>query len=86
MHSHHRRLDQLNCPELSVADSYFIGKRCSITGMAAIMLSIDECCTTMSPMVRTQYLSCISAVIGASHDEISAAQQRLHLLFVSNGD
>jgi hypothetical protein len=75
-------------PELSVADSYFIGTRSSIIGMAAVMHSIDECCTTMSPMVRTQYLNCISAVIGASHDigEISTAQKRLRLLFIANGD
>mmetsp|Transcript_30131 Transcript_30131/g.72819 ORF Transcript_30131/g.72819 Transcript_30131/m.72819 type:complete len:281 (+) Transcript_30131:90-932(+) len=73
--------------ELSVADSFFIAKPCSVTGLAAIINSLDECYATMPSTERSQYLNHISGVIGVrDNDEVLAAQRRLQLLSSVNGD
>eukprot|EP00571_Detonula_confervacea_P009599 CAMPEP_0172316580 /NCGR_PEP_ID=MMETSP1058-20130122/28739_1 /TAXON_ID=83371 /ORGANISM="Detonula confervacea, Strain CCMP 353" /LENGTH=235 /DNA_ID=CAMNT_0013030921 /DNA_START=127 /DNA_END=833 /DNA_ORIENTATION=- len=74
--------------ELSVADSFFIAKLSSVTGLAAIINSLDECnIPTMSPAIRADYLNCVSGAIGISHhnSQILAAQRRLRLLSKANG-
>ena len=73
--------------ELSVADSFFIAKPCSVTGLAAIINSLDGCYATMPSTERSQYLNHISGVIGVrDNDEVLAAQRRLQLLSSVNGD
>jgi len=73
--------------ELSVADSFFIAKPCSVTGLAAIINSLDGCYATMPSTERSQYLNHISGVIGVrDNDEVLAAQRRLQLSSSVNGD
>ena len=75
--------------ELSVADSFFIDKRPSVVGFAAMINSLDECDTTkMLPSAKKRYLSNISDAIGMSannYDEVLAARRRLRLLSMVNG-
>ena len=71
--------------ELSVADSFFIAKPPSMTGLAAIINSIDEC-NAMPNTERLQYLNHVSGAIGVQdNNEILAAQTRLRLLSLVNG-
>ena len=77
----------LYSPELSVADSFFVAKRPSIAGLAAIIISLDQCEMMIHPTERTNYLNDVSGAIGILHDddEILAAQRRLRLLSTVNG-
>jgi len=70
--------------ELSVADSFFVAKRPSVAGLAAIINSLDQC----DPAERANYLNDVSGAIGILHDddEILAAQRRLRLLSIVNGE
>ena len=73
--------------ELSVADSFFITRRSSATGLAAIMISLDQCNINLSPTKRANYLNDVSNAIGIAceDDEIRVAETRLRLLSIGNG-
>mmetsp|Transcript_19550 Transcript_19550/g.33598 ORF Transcript_19550/g.33598 Transcript_19550/m.33598 type:complete len:275 (+) Transcript_19550:96-920(+) len=73
--------------ELAVADSFFITKRPSVVGMAAILNSLDECEIKMHQADAENYLNSISNAIAISHNdaEIMAVRQRLRLLAAVNG-
>ena len=68
-------------PELSVADSYFIAKHPSVTALAAITNTFEDCnITTMTP-----YLNYVSDILRVpDQNETHAAQRRLRLLSVVN--
>jgi len=67
--------------ELSVADSYFIAKHPSVTALAAITNTFEDCnITTMTP-----YLNYVSDILRVpDQNETHAAQRRLRLLSVVN--
>ena len=72
--------------ELSVADSFFISKRPSVVGLAAIVNTLDECQPRIPPAIKTRYINSVSGAIGVlDNNEILAAQRRLRLLSLVNG-
>jgi len=74
--------------ELSVADSFFISKRSSVIGLAAISISLDQCRIKLPLIESNNYLKGVASAIGVSHNdaEILAAKRRLHLLSLANVD
>ena len=75
------------CLELSVADSFFISKRSSVIGFAAMINSLDDSTVTIPIMIKTRYMNTVSDALGVPYNsiEVVAAQRRLRLLAIVNG-
>lgn len=74
--------------ELSVADSFFIdGTLPSVTAFASILISLEECVTTLSSGAKNEYLQFVKRKIGISDRQtgtVMNAKNRLRLLKACN--
>eukprot|EP00569_Conticribra_weissflogii_P003500 CAMPEP_0171340016 /NCGR_PEP_ID=MMETSP0878-20121228/8301_1 /TAXON_ID=67004 /ORGANISM="Thalassiosira weissflogii, Strain CCMP1336" /LENGTH=247 /DNA_ID=CAMNT_0011842017 /DNA_START=222 /DNA_END=965 /DNA_ORIENTATION=- len=74
--------------ELSVADSFFIDRALpSVTAFASILISLEECVTTLSSEAKTEYLQFVKRKTGISDRQtgnVMNAKNRLRLLKACN--